>query len=451
MECNGLEASRLLPRWQKRVFLALGVWLLIAYGAPTTAPTTKRPVRSSSSSPGFPIPPDSRPKGCERQTSDPEGRDFEDMKVSIIIPYRNEAWNHIKGSVASILHYTPAHYIAEIMFVSDGNGPKALFEDKIRKLSPLINFLVMHPGVGLITAKMRAVAASAPEASVVVFLEPHIRVNREWLQPLLTRLRKYPHVLAMPVLDAIPQDDFVSYLVSVHGHWRFEWNLNLIYTNPSEKTEVTSEPWPSPATSGGIFAIAKDWWNKLGFYDDGMVGWGGDHVEASMKVWRCGGHIDVIPCSRIGHLFRDPSRRPYDVPVDQVVHNYARIAHVWLDEHIDSFLKMKPETRGMDVGDLSKAREQRAQLQCKNMSWYLEHVDHEMNWEIDKICIPGCSRKQLGKICCKGQAAPQRSTIDRTIRRAEFKPVDLPAILRQHEDDAARSSSGNGHVAHHEL
>merc|ERR1719253_2250732 len=202
------------------------------------------------------------------------------------------------------------------------------------------------PGSGLIEAKMRAVGATALESSVLVFLDPHIRVNRHWLEPMLYRIRKYPKVLAMPVLDPIPQDDFNQYGQGTFGHWRFEWNLNLVYTNPYDKyMPMPLEPYPTPATSGGIFAIRKDWWNELGFYDSGMIGWGGDHVEATFKVWRCGGHIDMIPCSRIGHLFREPSHRPYDVPVDQVVRNYARMAHVWFDEHIDKFFKMKPEAR----------------------------------------------------------------------------------------------------------
>mmetsp|Transcript_76358 Transcript_76358/g.210822 ORF Transcript_76358/g.210822 Transcript_76358/m.210822 type:complete len:423 (+) Transcript_76358:116-1384(+) len=381
--------------------------------------------------PSFPLPPDVRPPGCTEYTTDPEGRNFEDLKVSIIIPYRNERWEHIKGSVESILYYTPKRLLAEILFISDGNGAEAMHVHELRAMSRLVSVLALPvPGEGLIAAKMRGVGAVSLKAKVLLFLEPHIRVNRQWLEPLLHRIRLHPRVLAMPVLDPIPQDNFNVYMRGSPGHWRFEWNLNLIYTNPAEEGDFTSTPYPSPATSGGIFAIKKDWWDSLGFYDHGMIGWGGDHVEATFKVWRCGGHIEVVPCSRVGHLFRDPVNRPYNVEVNQVVKNYGRLAAVWFDDRIESFYKVKPETRSMDVGDLTFVREQRKRLNCQNMSWYLENVDREMQWEEARICIPGCDRKALGNLCCERPAVPGRSTIDRTIPRGEYRPLPHPDIIK---------------------
>jgi len=388
--------------------------------------------------PTFPMPPDTRPAGCKAQIPDPDGRNYEDLKVSIIIPYRNEKLEHIKGSIASILYFTPKKLLSEILFVSDGNPPETVFGDEMRKMSKLISLLVLpSPGSGLIAAKMRAVGATALDSKVLVFLEPHIRVNRHWLEPMLYRIRVSPRVLAMPVLDPIPQDDFNSYMKGSYGHWRFEWNLNLIYTNPTEENlPMPLEPYPTPATSGGIFAIRKDWWNELEFYDSGMYGWGGDHIEATFKVWRCGGHIDMIPCSRVGHLFREPDRRPYDVVVDQVVKNYGRIAKVWMDEHLPSFWKVKPEARTMYLGNVTEANALKERLGCKSMTWYLENVDAELGWEKDNICIPGCGKSASKDCCGEGtQPAPGRSTIT--------KPMPASLYRRPHDtaDDAAYASS----------
>lgn len=380
--------------------------------------------------PGLVMPPDTRPPGCAEQRLDLEGRNFSDLKVSIIIPYRNERWDHIKGTVQGILYFTPKRYLAEILFVSDGNAAEAMHIHELCALSKLVSFLVLpSPGEGLISAKMRAARAASLQASVLVFLEPHVRVNRQWLEPLLARIRRHPNALVMPFLDMIPAENFNLYVKGSPGHWRFEWNLNLAYTNPANLDDTSPEPFLSPATSGGIFAIRRETWDRLGFYDHGMVGWGGDQTEASFKAWMCGGHIEIVPCSRVGHLFRSAEQRPYQVEVQQVVRNYARQAAVWFDEYLPSFHRVKPESKDMDIGDLTQPRELRKRLKCRNMSWYLETVDRELQWERDHICIPGCSRALHGSVCCERDAAPTRSTIDRIIPEAEYRPLPHPDVF----------------------
>lgn len=48
----------------------------------------------------------------------------------------------------------------------------------------------------------------------------------------------------------------------------------------------------------------------------------------------CGGRLEIIPCSRVGHVFR--RRRPYGSPEgeDTLTYNSLRVAHVWMDGYI---------------------------------------------------------------------------------------------------------------------
>lgn len=52
----------------------------------------------------------------------------------------------------------------------------------------------------------------------------------------------------------------------------------------------------------------------------------------------CGGRLEIIPCSRVGHIFRQ--RRPYGLGVDSMGRNAARAANVWLDEFAVRFVLM---------------------------------------------------------------------------------------------------------------
>eukprot|EP00931_Biecheleriopsis_adriatica_P107930 TRINITY_DN82273_c0_g1_i1.p1 TRINITY_DN82273_c0_g1~~TRINITY_DN82273_c0_g1_i1.p1 ORF type:complete len:463 (+),score=80.20 TRINITY_DN82273_c0_g1_i1:153-1391(+) len=353
-------------------------------------------------------PPDTRPEGCKKVV---EGN-FSDLKVSIIIPWHKEKWLHLRHTLEALVHFTPDELVEEYFFISDGNADTK--EAELKAISPKVRVLAYDQRQGLIRAKSAAVKDA--KAPVLMFMEAHCIVNTYWLEPLLERLRLYPKAIVMPVLDHIDQNDWFSY----HGtqatyHWRFEWNMNLINSNPTGNPRGRVEPYTSPGTSGGIFVMRKDWFVDLEFFDEGMLEWGGDHVELSFKTWRCGGRIEMVPCSRIGHLFRDPEHRPYPVNVDQVVLNYDRLARLWWTDHIEVFRRMKPETLHMKHRSTKEAEESYARVQakfnCKDHQWYIDNVDHEMEWEMHRVCHPYLPEGHRDK--CKGPLSPGRWTLAR--------------------------------------
>ena len=59
----------------------------------------------------------------------------------------------------------------------------------------------------------------------------------------------------------------------------------------------------------------------------------------------CGGSIEMLPCSRVGHVFRP--RFPYSFPNhrggdgDVVSRNLMRVADVWMDEYAKHFYNIR--------------------------------------------------------------------------------------------------------------
>jgi len=377
---------------------------------------------------GFPMPPDTRPSGCKDITED-----VSQLTVSVVLPWLGEKWYHMEATLKSLIYFTPDTLVKEFIFVSDGNADSR--EAELKAISDKVKVLAFPERVGLMVAKTKGVQmATAP---VLVFMEAHCIVNRGWLEPLLQRLVDDPKTLAMPSLDIIPERNFYQYRKTDPGYWRHEWNFNLIYTNPGDGLiQDAAHPYLSPGTSGGIFAIRRDWFNHLGFFDKGMQQWGGDHIELTMKVWRCGGLIEIVPCSRIGHVFRTPAWRPYDVEVPQVVNNYARLARIWAGDYLENFYKVKPEARFVVIEDIDDLQQRHDELGCEDMQWYLDHVDVEMGWEADKACIPGAPLRDGG---CEGPAIGMHSTMDRTMPRADYLNARMVAVESL---EASRTQSG---------
>lgn len=122
-------------------------------------------------------------------------------------------------------------------------------------------------------------------------------------------------------------------------------------------------------------------------------------ATSAPQVWMCGGEIEIIPCSRVGHIFRNDN--PYSFPKDRirtVERNLARVAEVWLDEYKELFYGHAYHLvlRRLDVGDLTQQIALRKKLQCRSFRWYLENVYPDL--EAPLVKASGLVRTQT--TCC---------------------------------------------------
>ena len=165
---------------------------------------------------------------------------------------------------------------------------------------------------GLIKARLAGARVATSE--ILIFMDAHSECGKDWFQPLAQRIKEDRRRVLMPVTDAIITDDF-HFEDDGIGIGGFFWNGHFMWIGPSEREQkrrlkacgeerLEICPYETPTMVGGYLAIDREYFWEIGGYDEGMKGWGGENLEMSFRIWMCGGSIEVIPCSRIGHLVR---------------------------------------------------------------------------------------------------------------------------------------------------
>ncbi|XP_070566257.1 polypeptide N-acetylgalactosaminyltransferase 1-like [Ptychodera flava] len=385
--------------------------------------------------------PDVRMDGCKNKKYPPVSQL---PTTSVVIVFHNEAWSTLIRNIHSIINRSPRELLEEIILVDDASERDFLgrqLENYVKQLPVRVKIERMEKRSGLIRARLRG--ASVSTGQVLTFLDAHCECTTGWLEPLLARIAADRSTVVCPIIDVISDETFEYHAGSDMTYGGFNWKLNFRwYPVPKREMERRkgdrTEPLNTPTMAGGLFAIDRDYFQEIGTYDAGMDIWGGENLEMSFRIWMCGGTLEIVTCSHVGHVFRKTT--PYTFPggTGMIINkNNRRLAEVWMDDFKNFFYKISPGAKKSEYGDVTSRKQLRDKLQCKSFQWYLENIypesqfmmDYKMIGEIrnmeTKQCLDNMGRKEnqkLGIYTCHGQGGNQ---IFAWTKKKEMKHDDL--------------------------
>lgn len=319
-------------------------------------------------------------------------------RVSVIIIFYNEPCSTLLRNVLSVVNRSPPELLGEIILVDDHSTLEELdflpeHLERVRAQLPTnkLRHVRRDTHDGIVGARVRG--AQEATYSIIIFLDSHAEVFDGWLEPLVERINEDESRVVVPYLYPIDVHSMeVHHPDSIWPPQKgvFNWRLSFTIIPADLDHDLVEGAWPketspikSPVMPGGIFAMSRSFFFKLGAYDTEIKYYGAEHVELSFRVWMCGGSIESIPCSGVGHIYREFDRFEVDpllkgVDVGHFLdRNDARVAEVWMDEYKELFLGFRG-LHGFDIGNTSSRREIRTRLQCKPFKWYVDELCRDL-------------------------------------------------------------------------
>ncbi|KAM7541161.1 hypothetical protein Aperf_G00000024312 [Anoplocephala perfoliata] len=344
---------------------------------------------------------------CDRwlaHTASILGAEISSSSVSVVIVAHNENETILNNTIRSLLENTPHDLLKEIIIVDDFSQPA--IDLKLNTFDVQVSVVHNMERQGLI--RSRLIGGNVASGKVLIFMDSHIKFEQKWLEPLVLRLLSHelhqskPRLLVLsPFISAFTENG-QNYPAADYLRGGFDWGLTFTWEPMSdeEKDMLNTQgralnltwlslPRPSPVIAGSVIATVRSAFKAFGAFDKNMNIWGGENIELSLRAWMCGGGVEIIPCSRVSHLFRNTHGYTFpDGKLSTIMRNLNRVATVWMQPseglqiasmkyHIPPialFYSSQQEALKVPSGNTTARQRLRQRLGCQDFAWFVENV-----------------------------------------------------------------------------
>ncbi|XP_068567123.1 polypeptide N-acetylgalactosaminyltransferase 15-like [Cebidichthys violaceus] len=315
--------------------------------------------------------------------------------ASVVICFHDEAWSTLLRTVHSVLDTVPKQHLQEVLLVDDLSQHGHLKSVLSEYVSHLDGVRLIRSTKRLGIGGCRTLGAARAAGEVLVFMDSHCECQKGWLEPLLERVAQDRTRVVSPIMDVIDWQTFQYNATQWPVRGVFDWRLDFYWeSNPQlqdKDPDSAVRPVQSPALGGGVVAVDRHFFQSVGAYDPGMVLWGVEQIELSIRVWSCGGTMEVVPCSHVGHL--DHHQLPYRFPDQELLQkNKIRIADTWMDAYRKIFYRrdtLAHFIRQSESPNITERLRLKRSLGCRNFQWYLTTVYPQLYIPQDRPTLSG--------------------------------------------------------------
>jgi GT2 family glycosyltransferase len=236
--------------------------------------------------------------------------------ISVVVITHDEGRN-LRSTVRN-LQETLRHD-SEILVVDDRSSDGStdfLKSNSFKNGHPDIHMVRCKRRLGV--ARARNLGAARSRGDYLVFADAHNVFPPRWQNQLIELLANRTVGAVAPAICDLESPKNKGFGLGLTGpDLEVEW-----------LGQRGNRPYPVPFLPGGCLAMRRDTFDAVGGFDEGLIRYGVEDCELSLRLWLLGYELLLVPTVTVAHLFRDAI--PHHVYWKTVLHNRLRFAFLHL-------------------------------------------------------------------------------------------------------------------------